>query len=165
MKRLSIVALCLAACSGTKDPVPAEQTIALDREPVTLPAAFVGTVQTESLQILNQGRADLTVTAVSLSELDGGPLPGADAGGFDPPLIAVDAGTISDPLPVKIGGLGAGFVQFSWGPKKAGQRTVQLTIDSDAPARPHIVTTVSGCAVPADGGTAGCLCADGGTGC
>jgi hypothetical protein len=163
MRLFCLIALAAVACSGTADKVPATQTIALDREPVDIGAAFVGTVQNESLQILNQGRADLTINSVVLTQPDGGVLPNAAAGGFDQPLIAADGGTSASSLPLKVGGLGAAFVQFNWGPKSAGTKTAQLTISSDDPAQPLLVTTVTGCAVPTDGGPSGCVCADGGT--
>jgi hypothetical protein len=163
MRLLCGVTLLLAACSGTSDPAAATQTIALDREPVDIGAAFVGTVQNESLQIINQGRANLTISSIKLTQPDGGVLPNAANGGFDQPLLAADGGSAS--LPVVIGGLGAGFVQFNWGPKTKGTKVAQLSIASDDPARPLLVTTVTGCAVPAgaDGGPSGCICADGGT--
>ena len=162
MRLLCSIALAAAACSGTADKVPANQTIALDREPVDIGAAFVGTVQNESLQIINQGRATLTINSIKLTQPDGGVIPNAAAGGFDQPLIAADGGTSSTALPLKIGGLGAGFVQFNWGPKTRGTKVAQLSIASDDPSLPLLVTTVTGCAVPTDGGPSGCVCADGG---
>lgn len=156
MKRLATVLVMAAGCSaGSNLPVVSEQAvIALDREPVQLPAAYVGTAQSESLQILNQGRGQLTITAIRLVSLDGGALPGSAAGGaFDQPLVAVDAGTVSDALPVQLGGLQTGFVQFNFAPHTAGRREAMLVIESDAPGRPHLTTTVSACAVNLDGGS------------
>jgi hypothetical protein len=157
MKSLLLV-LALAACSNAADTVPAAQTIALDRNPVLLPNAYVTTVQKESLQILNKGRADLTITSITLTQLDGGTLQSASKGGFDAPLVAVDAGVASDPMPVKIRALGAGFVQFSWGPKNNGEATALLTVKSDDPANPTLTAEVAGCAVPLDGGSGNCVC-------
>jgi hypothetical protein len=159
MRLIAVLALAVA-CSGTADKVPAQQTIALDREPVDIGSAFVGTVQNESLQILNQGRAGLTITKISLTQLDGGVLSNAAAGGFDQPSIGT--GSDAGGLPITIGGLDAGFVQFNWGPKSRGTKTAQLSISSDDPTLPLLVTTVTGCAVPADGGPSGCVCADAG---
>jgi hypothetical protein len=161
MRILFVIALA-AACSNSGDKFAAQQTITLDRDPVGLGNAFVGTVQSESLQIINQGRADLTITSIKLTQLDGGAIPSAANGGFDAPQVAVDAGSVSDPLPVKIGGTNTGFVQFNWGPKSPGTKTAQLTISSDDPAKPVLITTVTGCAVPTDGGPSGCVCADAG---
>jgi hypothetical protein len=157
MKALFLL-LAVAACSSSKDTVPAQQTIALDRSPIVLPNAYVSTVQKESLQILNKGRADLTITSIKLTTASGSSLPPASQGGFDAPLIAVDAGVASDPLPVKIGALGTGFVQFSWGPKANGEAVAKLTIESDDPATPEYTTQVAGCAVPTDGGSGNCVC-------
>jgi hypothetical protein len=156
------IALIAVACGGTADKVPASQTIALDRNPVDIGAAFVGTVQNESLQILNQGRADLTISSIKLSQPDGGVLPNAASGGFDQPLVAADGGT-QGVLPLKVSGLGAAFIQFNWGPKSRGTKVAQLSIASDDPLQPVLVTSVTGCAVPTDGGPSGCVCSDGGT--
>jgi hypothetical protein len=155
---LIVIVVAVAACSNAADTVPAQQTIGVDRSPVVLPNAYMGTVQKESLQILNHGRTDLTITSITLTQLDGGTLPNAAHGGFDSPLVAVDAGVDSDPLPVKIGGLGTGFVQFAWGPKTNGEATAKLTIQSNDPSNPVLTTTVAGCAVPTDGGPGNCVC-------
>ncbi len=159
----ALATLAAGACGGTTDTVPAEAVLQLDRELpdggiIYQPAAFVGTEQNESFQIFNQGRATLTITAVSLRLADGG-APGASFP-FTQPILAVDAGATSDPLPVKVGGIGslkagelpAAFLQFSYQPKAAGRTNALLVIDSDAPARPHVTATISACAVQADGG-------------
>jgi hypothetical protein len=161
MRLFCVLALATAACGGTTDPVQATQKIALDRDPVELGNAFIGTVQSESLQVMNQGRGNLTISSVKLTQPDGGVLPNAAAGGFDQPLISVDGGPAS--LPVVIGGLGAGFLQFNWAPKTRGNKAAQLSIASDDPSLPLLVTAVTGCAFPTDGGPSGCVCSDGGT--
>ena len=146
--------VALTGCGGSTPAVVPEAVIALDRDPVLVAAAYLGTSQNVSLQILNQGRGTLTVTAIKLELPDGGALPGLDGGGvFDQPLVAVDAGTISDPLPVQIGGLQTGFVQFTYAPRSAGKFTALLAIESDAPLKPHFTTLVSACAVKLDGGS------------
>ncbi|HEX4385545.1 MAG TPA: hypothetical protein VH083_21440 [Myxococcales bacterium] len=162
MRLFCVLALAAAACGGTSDSVQATQKIALDREPFDMGGAFVGSVQSESLQIINQGRANLTISSIKLTQPDGGVLPNAAAGGFDQPQLAADGGTAGS-LPVVIGGLGTGFVQFNWGPKSKGNKVAQLSIASDDPTLPLLVTTVTGCAVPIDGGASGCVCGDGGT--
>jgi hypothetical protein len=164
MKALLLCMVALAACSNAADTVPAAQTIQLVGTQV-LPSALVGTKQNESFQILNKGRADLTITSVAVTQLDGGVIKSAAQGGFDQPRVAVDAGVDSDPLPVKIGGLGTGFVQFAWGPQATGEATALLTVKSDDPANPTIAAEIAGCAAPLDGGPSNCVCPfDGGCG-
>jgi|GEM_PF-1527818 len=156
MKLLIAAALMsLVGCGGTSAPaVSQDAVIALDRDPVQVAAAYVGTSQNVSLQILNQGRNTLTVTSIKLELPDGGPLAGISAGGvFDQPLVAVDAGTLSDQLPVQIGGLQAGFVQFTYAPRGPGKSTALLAIESDAKLNPHFTTIVTACAVKLDGGS------------
>ena len=159
----AVATLAAGACGGTTDTVPAQAVLLIDRELpdggiIYQPAAFVGTEQNESFQLLNQGRATLTITAVSLKLADGG-TPGSGFP-FTQPVLAVDAGAVSDPLPVKVGGIGSlkageqpgAFLQFSYKPSAAGRTNALLVIDSDAPARPHVTATISACAVQADGG-------------
>jgi hypothetical protein len=165
MKALLLCVVALAACSNAADTVPAAQTIQVIGTQV-LPSALVGTRQNESFLIRNTGRADLTITSVTVTQLDGGVIKSAAQGGFDQPHVAVDAGVDSDPLPVKIAGpLGTGFVQFAWGPQTTGEATALLTVKSDDPANPSIVAEIAGCAAPADGGPSNCVCPfDGGCG-
>ena len=156
-----LAAAVAVACSSSDGPnIPQDATIAIDLQPaltdggyapILLPAAFVGTTQTTTLQILNNGRHALTVSNLQLAAADGGPLKFTDAGGvFTSP-------TITPPIPAVIGGLDAGFVQFSFVPNKAGKVTARLIVDSDAPARPHIAAEVDACGVAVDAGAdAGC---------
>jgi len=144
---LALLALALSACSGSSGPeIPREATIALDREPVVLPAAYVGTEQSETLQVLNQGRNALTVSNVRLYASDGGTLRGLDAGGV------FSAAEFSAPLPADVAGLSSGFVRFSYKPRRAGRDAALLVIESNAPKRPRVETTVSACGVALDGG-------------
>ena len=160
---VALATLSAGACGGTTDTVPAEAVLVIDRElpdggVIFLPAAFSGTEQSEAFQILNQGRATLTISGVSLKLADGG-APGASFP-FSQPVLAVDAGAISDPLPVKVGGIGSlkagelpgAFLQFTYSPKAPGRTQALLVIDSDAPARPRVTATISACAAQADGG-------------
>lgn len=153
---VAALATVLGAACGAKSTTPTTAVIALDREPIVLNAAYVGTQQSETLQILNQGRGTLTVKGVQLQAPGGGALPGGT------PLANL---TTSDPLPAAVAGLGATFVRFTYAPKVAGRTSAQLVIDSDDPARPHIVTPLSACAVQLDGGGASCACPDGGPSC
>lgn len=141
-----------AACSGGDVPeVPADATILVSSEPLDIRlAAYVGTEQNVSLQVLNRGRAPLTVNALKLTQPDGGALPANSV--FTQPQVTVDGGLAPDPLPVVIGGLGTGFVQFTYAPKAPGKSAAQLVVGSNAPARPTVVVPVSGCAVYADAG-------------
>ncbi|MBS2021304.1 MAG: hypothetical protein JST92_02770 [Deltaproteobacteria bacterium] len=151
----SAIAIPLA-CSDGGDTVPADPTILLDREDVEI-AAYVKTKQNVSLQILNKGRGALTVSDVHLELPDGGALPGNSV--FSQPIVAVDAGSLSDPLPIVIGGLGTGFVQFSYSPQTPGKSSARMVVKSNAPARAEIDVPVNGCATNTDGGGATCACA------
>jgi hypothetical protein len=143
----ALIAVLLAACSGSSGPtIPKDATIALDREPVVLPNAYVGTEQTETLQVINQGRGSLTVTAVKLQASDGGTLALIDGGGV------FSAPQFSDALPATVAALSSGFVSFTYKPNKKGTSTASLVIESNAPARPELTTSVSACAVAVDGG-------------
>ena len=156
MRRIipAITALALfafAACAGASGPnIPQDATIALDREPVTT-AAYVGTTQSISLQVINQGRHALTISSVALLAADGGSSPLLDGGGpFSSPQF-------SDPLPAQVPGLGTSFVSITYKPNKPGRTTAVLSIESDAKARPHLMAEVSGCAVALDAGVdSGC---------
>jgi hypothetical protein len=149
MLRVSIAALlalaAVAACKGSTGPnVPPDATIALDREPIALPAAYVGTQQSETVQVLNEGRHVLTISSVSLV--------GADGGALD---RSFGAASYSDPLPAQVAGLGTGFIAFAYQPTKAGKTAAKLLIESDAPARPHLAVDVTACAVAVDAGPDG----------
>jgi hypothetical protein len=134
--------LVAVACGSTTDPaVPAAPTIALDREPVALPAAYVGTTQQESLQVLNQGRGGLIITKVELVSTDGTPLPAVGSGGvFTTPEF-------SSPLPATIAGLDNGFVRFQFKPDAPGKHDAKLVIESNATLRPKLEIPVSACGV------------------
>jgi hypothetical protein len=162
------VLAAVASCSGSSGPsIPTQAVISIDLElidggTIMLPAAFTGTVQNESMQILNGGRATLTVNGVKVALADGGTPPGNFA--FSQPSVTVDGG--SNSLPVQIGGIGSllggeqpsAFVEFAYSPSKAGRTDATLVVDSDAPARGHLVVGFSACAVALDAG----LQADGG---
>ena len=138
----------LAACAGPAgSPYPQDAVIALDREPVVLPAAYLGTEQTESLQILNQGRHPLTVTSVRLAAPDGGTLGSS----------AFSQAVFSASLPAQVPGLSAGFIAFTFKPTSPGKVAARIVVESDAPARPRLEADVSACAVALDGGVdSGC---------
>ncbi len=156
MRRIAFAALTAlafaAACGGASGPnIPQDATIALDREPIVLPAAYIGTEQNESLQIINQGRNALTVSNVRLAAADGGTLVYTDGGGV------FSAASFSAPLPAQVPGLSAGFVAFTFKPTKPGISSALLVIDSNAPARGHLEVPVTACAVGLDAGVdAGC---------
>ena len=152
-----------ASCGGTTDTTPAEAVILIDREipdggQVLLPAALPNTVQSEQFQILNLGRATMTVTGASVRLIDGG-TPGAGFP-FSQPQVTVDGGGAPDALPVLIGGIGSlpggerprAFLQFTYSPKAIGRTDGLLVINSSAPARPRVVVPLSVCAPQADGG-------------
>jgi hypothetical protein len=135
----------------------------LDRNPVLLGAA-VGTRATGNLQISNVGTGELQITSLSLAFADGSLPRAIDAGGvFDQPIIRVDAGAFSDVLPVQISG-SAGFVEFDFAPVDGSATRVQLLIDSNAAAQPHLAVPVTGCGLLPDGGgdIGACTCPDGG---
>jgi hypothetical protein len=153
-----LLGVAIGACTPDTGPgFPDQAVITLDRElldggTVVLPAAFTGTTQSETMQIVNGGRATLTVSAVKLLLSDGGTPPAGFP--FSQPAVAVDAGSPGDPFPVQVGGLGTGFLQFTFAPRHAGRTSAMLNVDSDAPARPHIAVqlTALACAVGTDGG-------------
>jgi hypothetical protein len=148
----ALFATAAAACAGSSGPnIPQDSTISLDREPAVLPAAYVGTEQNESLQVLNQGRHPLTITSIRLAAPDGGTLATIDHGGV------FGAPAFSDALPAQVPGLGAGFIGFSYRPSKPGASAAKLIIESDSPSRPHLEVDVTACGVGVDGGMdAGC---------
>lgn len=135
---LLMLATCLVAC-GTASTLPDAPTIALDREPATLPAAYVGTTQQETLQVLSRGVHALVVTRVELT---------SDSGAFG----AVE---FSPALPATLDGTAAGFLRFTFKPTKPGKFEAKLVIESNSALRPKVETTVTGCAV-APGAPAGC---------
>jgi len=150
-----LTAAAIAACSGSSGPnIPDLATLSLDRElpdggAIVLPSAFVGTEQSETIQVMNGGRHVLRITGLSLTATDGGPLKFIDGGGvFSAPEFAGG-------VPGSIGGLDAGFVRFNFRPSKAGRNDALLVIDNDSTGRPHVVAPVSACGVAVDGGADG----------
>ena len=169
----TLSAACLFAAiacgsAGTSDkvtetPPPVDPIIHLDRNPVLI-GATVGTRATANLQITNTGSGQLRIDSLRLTTSAGGVPTDIDAGGvFGQPTIQVDAGVPSDTLPVQISGV-AGFVQFAYQPVDGSPTHLQLLIDSNAPATPHLVVQVVGCGVLPDGGgdVSDCTCTDGG---
>ena len=80
----------------------------------------------QTLQLFNEGIADLHISGVSVS--------GPNAGMFTASIIGVsrgDGGSAKD-LPLKVVSRGAAFVQIAYAPKGEVQRTAQLDIASDA---------------------------------
>jgi hypothetical protein len=157
-----LAALSAGACGGTTDTVPAEAVLKIDREladggVVFLPAYIPGTVNSVPFQIQNHGRATLTVSGLALKLADGG-TPGSSFP-FTGLQVTVDGGA-PDPLPVKVAGvgtlgggaIGTAYVQFTYSPLSAGRVYGQLVVDSDAPARPHVVVPFTSCGTLADGG-------------
>lgn len=130
MRRL-VLALALAACAPVEERAP---QIALDREPVALASAWVGTRQQQTVQLVNVGDAPLTVTAVSL------------AGGS-----AWSNAEVSPPLPATLAPKEAAFVRFSFAPTDAGPAQAKLVVESDAQERPRIETSVTACGIRTDG--------------
>jgi hypothetical protein len=154
---LALLAALGAACAGSSGPaVPQDATLVLDLEPpdggtINFPSAFVGTEQTETIQVMNQGRKTLTVSSVALAGADGGAIQYLDGGGV------FSAPEFSDAMPAGITGLDAGFIRFTYKPTKPGRSSAVLLIESDAPARPHVAAPISACAVAVDAGAdAGC---------
>ena len=160
---VSAAVLAAASCGGTTDTTPAEAVILIDREipdggQILLPPAVPGTQQSEQFQILNLGRATMTVTGAAVKLVDGG-APGANFP-FGQPQVTVDGGGAPDSLPVLIGGIGSlpggekprAFLQFTYSPKAVGRTSGLLVIDSSAPARSHVVVPLTVCAPLADGG-------------
>ncbi len=150
-----------AACSGSSGPnIPQDAVISIDLQPalpdggygaINLAAAYVGSEQTETLQVLNGGRHALNISGVRLAAIDGGALNYLDAGGV------FGAAQYSDPLPAVIPGLDAGFVVFTYKPNKPGKSVAKLVVDSDAPARGHLEAEIDTCAIAIDAGVdAGC---------
>jgi hypothetical protein len=172
IRTLSAACLCAAiACgtAGTTDkitdtPPPTDPIIHLDRNPI-LVGATVGTRATANLQITNIGAGELRIDSLRLTTTAGGTPADIDGGGvFDQPVIQVDAGVDGgDTLPVQIAGV-AGFVQFDYQPVDGSPTHLQLLIDSNAPATPHLVVPVVGCGILPDGGgdVSDCTCTDGG---
>jgi hypothetical protein len=165
---LLLVAAAACGPAGTQDlvtsvPPPTAPIIHLDRNPV-LVGALVGTRATAQLQITNTGAGQLRIDSLRLATTSGGTPIDIDAGGvFGQPIINVDAGVTGDVLPVQIAGV-AGFVQFDYQPADGNPTHLQLLIDSNAPAQPHLVVQVVGCGVLPDGGgdVSDCTCTDGG---
>ena len=169
----TLSAACLFAAiacgsSGASDkvtdtPPPTNPIIHLDRNPILI-GATVGTRATANVQITNAGAGLLRIDSLRLATAGGGTPGGIDGGGvFDQPIIRVDAGVAGDTLPVQISGV-AGFVQFDYAPVDGSPTHLQLLIDSNAPATPHLVVPVVGCGVLPDGGgdVSDCTCTDGG---
>ena len=153
----AVLATAFAACSGSSGPnIPDNAVISLDRElpdggTIVLPSAFVGSEQTETIQVMNTGRAPLHITGLSMTALDGGAIKVIDGGGV------FSAPEFSEGVPGTVGGLDAGFVRFNFRPGKAGRNDALIVIDNDSTGQPHIVAPVSACRVAVDGGAdAGC---------
>lgn len=149
-----------AACG--KPPVPCEPD-ALTQNPQVCPdrnslgfrrefgsGTLIGQKPQESLIIRNGGLTDLNVTAVNLM---GDPaftmsLAKSVPGGGDP--IAVDA------LPTAVKGNEYFYIRVIFDPREARLYTGSISMASNGENSPAKTFEISGCGIPADGGTSPC---------
>ncbi len=102
-------------------------------------AEYIGSKPQQSLDIRNGGLADLTVTQATLT---------GDS--------AFTLNTNPVTLPAAIKGNDSFLMQVIFAPTEAKLYTGQITVVSNAENNPTLTLQLSGCGVPADGGTSPC---------
>lgn len=105
---------------------------------------FIGQKPQETLTIRNGGLADLEVTKVTFSG------------------DSAFAMKVEPPVPASVVGNKYLFINVIFAPTQAKAYSGTITVESNAENNPTQTFAVSGCGVPADGGTSPCY-RDGGT--
>ena len=100
---------------------------------------FIGTSTQETLSIRNGGVADLNISAATFS---------GDS--------AFTLTTEPASVPTSIKGNKTFFMRVLFAPQEAKPYSGTITVQSNGAVSPSLVFTVSGCGVPADGGTSPC---------
>jgi hypothetical protein len=164
MKRLVVAALMVAillalACTG-KPGKACEADVLLDQAQLCPDRAslgfglefrtgtFIGSAPVDAISIKNGGVADLNISSVTIT--------GDTAFTYSPSWQVVSVQGAGSLPSTTVTGNKAVFVQVEFKPTQARAYSGAITVVSNAENTPSVTFAISGCGVPADGGSSPC---------